>query len=193
MQLLFVQAQIDYLESAIEGLNSLSHLFNKSDVYLDKKILIYLDEQIVKLTEQQNKELINTFEGVKTTMTMAMVGINPTTLEKVSIGKNAMVKGVCYKVLQQLQQIIFPQLEKFQAKMDQANELMKQLLLAAIQVGGLNLDNITLPLSNNTQESIWADFLKHDNLKMFAYNIKLIVLHQDAMLLLEDNINKLKS
>lgn len=193
MQLVFVHAQLAMLEESIHQLNELSHLFNKNDTYLDKKIMYYLDHRIDVLKQQNSNELVSIFEGVKSTMNMAMQGISPYTLEKIKIGKNGMVKGVCYRVLQQLQDVLFPQLEKHKATIEKAQELMKQLILGALQREKFDPERIALPITNQKLETIWAAMLHDDVLKMFAYNIKLIVLHQDALLLLETFLNQLKS
>jgi len=193
MQLVFIHAQLAMLETSVEQLNLLSNAFNKNDVYLDRKIMAFLDDRIAVLKQQNSNELVCTFEGIKSALTMAMQGISPYTLEKVSIGKGHMVKGVCYRVLQQLQDTLFPLLEKHKATLEKAGELMKQLLLGALQREKFDAERLVLPISPQKLETLWATMLHDDVLKMFVYNIKLIVTHQDALLVLESFLNQLKS
>ena len=166
--------------------------YNNRD--LDAAIVLEktLDACIDAYSKNGKADKESRFESLKSELITASRGVNPYTLEKVQLRRNEMIKNTAFKILQNGEEIIREELKEINGKIQQAQELLSQIILAALQ-GGLiaqaDLKNI------NTQakiEKLWKDLGIDQNLNIAHKKVQLMVSLTDITILLDQIITALK-
>lgn len=132
------------------------------------------------------------FESLKSELVTASRGVNPYTLEKVKLRRNEMIRNTAFKILQNGEEIIREELKEINSKIQQTEELLSQIILAALQAGLI----VQAELKNiNTQakiEKLWKDIGNDPNLSIAHKKVLLMVSQPDITVLLDQIITALK-
>lgn len=165
-----------------------------NDRDLDAAIVLEktLDACIAAYAKSGKADKESRFESLKSELVTASRGVNPYTLEKVQLRRNEMIKNTAFRILQNGEEIIREELKEINIKIQQAEELLSQIILAALQAGLI----IQAQLKNiNTQakiEKLWKDIGNDPNLNIAHKKVQLMVSQPDITVLLDQIITALK-
>lgn len=151
-----------------------------------------LDACIAVYSKNGKPDKESRFESLKSELTTAQRGVNPYTLEKVQLRRQEMIRNTAFRVLQSGEEIVRLELAEINGKLQQAEELLSQIVLAALQnnlVPQAELKNI------NTQvkiEKFWKDLGNDPNFSIAGKKVQLMVSQADITVLLDQIIGRLK-
>lgn len=166
--------------------------YNNRD--LDAAIVLEktLDACIDVYSKNGKSDKESRFVSLKSELVTASRGVNPYTLEKVQLRRSEMIKNTAFRILQNGEEIIREELMEINSKIQQAEELLSQIILAALQAGLI----VQAELKNiNTQvkiEKLWKDIGNDPNLSIAHKKVLLMVSQPDITVLLDQILTALK-
>ncbi len=176
----------------LEQLNACMDLFNAKDYATDKALALVLKDciQTFKALGYADKE--SQVQSLKAELVTAQRGINPYTLQKQNMGRNEMFTSVMFKILQALEVQLRTYYLAGDEKLQQARELISQIIVAALQGGLLtNLDIKNIKTQKQT-EAAWKKMGEDANISLGQKRVLLIVSPYDAIILFDELITTLK-
>jgi len=186
--------------------------FKKQELEKHMDSLIQLNDAYIKKSYGLNESLINTLKEVEAYFKQigsstneskvsqlhlyfqtALNGIDPVQLQKVKIGRRALVATAAFYCLNQLHEILQTALQKVLEVLQNAKETLSQLMITALQNNLINDDIIEA--SNNIEhiQQLWKTLLNNDQVKMFDKQLRLDILAQDIYLLISTIFEKFKN
>jgi hypothetical protein len=122
----------------------------------------------------------------------AQRGINPYTLQKQNVGRNEMLSSVMFKILQALEVQLRTYYLAGDEKLQQAKDLISQIIVAALQGGLLtNLDIEKIKTQKQT-ETAWKKLGEDANISLGQKRVLLLVNFYDVIILFDELITALK-
>ncbi|MFZ4769658.1 MAG: hypothetical protein ACOYLO_05710 [Ferruginibacter sp.] len=167
-------------------------LFNAKDYATDKALALVLKDciQTFKALGYADKE--SQVQSLKAELVTAQRGMNPYTLQKQNMGRNEMFTSVMFKILQALEVQLRTYYLVGDEKLQQARELISQIIVAALQGGFLtNLDIKNIKTQKQT-EVAWKKLGEDANISLGQKRVLLIVSPYDAIILFDELITTLK-
>lgn len=179
-------------EQLLQQLTATLKKYNNRD--LDAAIVLEktLDTCIAAYSKSGKSDKESRFESLKSELVTAARGVNPYTLEKVQLRKNEMIRNTAFRILQNGEEIIREELKEINSKIQQAEELLSQIILAALQAGLI----VQAELNNlDTQakiEKLWKDIGNDPNLNIAHKKVQLMISQPDITILLNQILTTLK-
>lgn len=167
--------------------------YNHRDYNAEKFLQDVLDNCIVYYKENGTVGRETELLSLKTELTTAQRGINPRTLEKVSVRRNEMQSITTYKVLQTLSEIMRMELEKISTTLNDAKILVGQIILAAIQGGLLDDAKIKAVKKQTDIEKMWNSFSVDANLSLAQKKVQMQVSRPDIIILCDELLAQIKT
>lgn len=168
--------------------NNVSEKFSKKDYDTDKALKQLLDNAIKVYKDGGFSDKESQLQVLRAELVSVEKNIHPLTYEKVLVRKGEMRTGICLKVLQSLEQLLRNDYAYCTDKLQEARDMISQILLAGLQ-GGLLTD--TLLDSTNTEselQKLWKLLSTDGNLALAQRRVLMSVSIYDALLLLEELI-----
>jgi len=176
------------LTQLLISFNEVSEKFSKKDYDTDKALKQLLDNTIKVYKESGFADKESQLQVLRAELTSIEKNIHPLTYEKVTVRKGEMKTSICLKILQSLEQLLRNDYTHCTDKLQEARDMISQILLAALQ-GGLVTD--TLLDSTNTEselQKMWKLLSTDGNLALAQRRVLMNVSIYDALLLMEELI-----
>lgn len=191
MQKFLLNEQTKY-EVLIKSLTRTLSKFNNKDYDATQSVIALLKQVITGFEELGNSIKQSEVQILLSEVTTAKAGINPINFQKQTTGRLELLNTICLKVLQQLQQILAHCYELNNEKLNQAKELVSQILTAGIQQGLITAVDIKKYKSPADAEKYCAKMTKNENIALGEKRVLLIVSRYDCLLLFDEIITSLK-
>jgi hypothetical protein len=165
-----------------------------NDRDLDAAIALHttLDACITAYAKINKTEKESRFQSLKSELTTALRGVNPYTLEKVKLQRNEMIKNTAFRILQNCEEIIRTELQLITDRLKQAEELISQIILAAIQGNLIAKENIKDIKTQAALEKLWKDIGNDAGLAIAVKKVQLMVSQPDITILLAQILETLQ-
>lgn len=165
-----------------------------NDRDLDAAIALHttLDACITAYAKINKTEKESRFQSLKSELTTALRGVNPYTLEKVKLQRNEMIKNTAFRILQNSEEIIRTELQLITDRLKQAEELISQIILAAIQGNLIAKENIKDIKTQAAIEKLWKDIGNDAGLAIAVKKVQLMVSQPDITILLAQILETLQ-
>ena len=177
------------LESVVEVLQK----YNRRDLDAEAALERIIDSAIESYSGVQEVNRVSQLESLKAEVVTAQHGINPYTLEKVTLGRRQMKGTVAFRVLQSLQSMLSQEMTAIDSKLQDAEDMVQQILLSALQSGVVTLKELEDADSQNAVEAIWKVVEKDGTLLVAKKKVILSVGVYDGIILCDKVIAGLRS
>ena len=181
------------VEELIAKQSLLNTLYIERSFSFDTQLMDFMKENEVFFEQLGESGKISQISQLNIYFETAQKGINPQTLEKLKIGKRENMWISAYYVLDGMSDLLQESLSKVEFEINQATELMEQVILSAIQ-SGLIGDNDLKEL--HTQESIkklWENLTQNQQVKLIERKLKLSVMQDDIIIICDKVCSKINA
>jgi hypothetical protein len=166
--------------------------YNDRDLDATLALQKTLDSCIQSYAKNNKSEKESRFESLKSELTTALRGVNPYSLEKQQLHRNEMIRNTAFRILQASEELIRLELVDINEKLRQAEELIAQIVLAAIQSKLIENENLGKINTQAKIEKLWTDLGNDPNLNIAVKKVQLMVSQPDITILLGQTIDILK-
>lgn len=180
------------LDVLIKSLTQTLSKFNNKDYDATQSVINLLKENINGFEGLGNSIKESEIQILLSEVLSAKAGINPITYQKQTNGRLELLNSICLKALQQLQQILAQFYNQNNEKLEQAKELISQIITAGLQEGLITAADIQKYKSVADAEKYCAKMTKNKNIALGEKRVLLIVSRYDCLLILDEIINSLK-
>lgn len=173
----YLDVQYDFIRSGFEFDDRFTGLLNKC-----------LDFYKSHGSNRQVSEILNIISMFET----AKRGIDPFKLEKNSSGRRDLKMMAAYHGLEKLHQLVTADLEKETQKLDEAEEMLSNLLLSLYQSGYLNDNKIRELQSVEKIRAFWQELLNQNgSISLINKKLRLKLIPEDIYMVLEKILAKM--
>ncbi len=129
------------------------YLTKNSNLHSALNALLVDAESYYKTREDYN--LISWAQSLMSELQMAKKGIHPFTLEKAATHRHELTMIACYKILQNFNEKISVETLRLTNKLNEASELLKQILLSALTLQIISMDELRQAGTQTQKVKIW--------------------------------------
>ncbi len=119
-------------------------------------------------------------------------GINPLRLEKIKTGRRENIWIAAFHCLSILSEILQQALEDVNHTIDEAKEMLSQLILSAIQNQLLTQDHLNQVGDYTKIEVIWNDLKQHQQISLVDRKLRLSITNNDIYILIDEIFSSIK-
>jgi len=167
-------------------------LYNDRKPELNDSLIALLDLTAATHRERGRAERESATSSMKAEFTTSLRGINPVTLEKVTVRRHEMQSAIAFKVLQGLESQLRSHLLEATAPLQQAEDLIKQILFAAIQKGLISDAVIRDTTTQEAIETLWRSIASDADIALAQKRVLLLVSNFDVALLIDKLLSALR-
>lgn len=179
------------LDKALQLMIAALQKYNAKDFEADTALKVALDEALLMYKELGKSNQESQFEALKAEWVTAQRGINPMSLEKLTVRRNEMVGTVKFKIMQRAQQQLAMDVEAVDAVLNEASTLISQIIVASLQGGLLNPELIRRAGDPDAVETLWKNSGDDTNVMLGQQRVLLMVSRYDALLIFGDLLQRL--
>jgi hypothetical protein len=150
-----------------------------------------LDQAIANYKELGKSNQESHLHTLQAEWVMAQRGINPQTLEKVTVRRNELANGTMFKVMQRAQQQLAADIEDVEMVLKEAGALLGQIIVAALQGRLIAPADIQAADSPDKIEMLWKQLGNDANILLGQQRVLLLVSRFDALLIFGDLLRQL--
>lgn len=166
--------------------NEVSAKYSRKDFDTDIALKALLDKAAARYKEGGHTDKESQVRLLQAEIATAERGIHPETRERVTTRRSEMRMGIQLKVLQTLEQMLREELTTANNKLQEARDIVAQILLAGMQ-GGI-LEDVVLTKDNNEAElqAIWKLLSADGNIVLGQKRVLMMVSMYDILLLMDE-------
>jgi hypothetical protein len=179
------------LDKALQLLIAAMEKYNARDFDADVALMTAFDEGIGIYKELGKSNQESRLQALKAEWVTAQRGINPVTLEKVSIRRNEMVNTIKFSVMQKMQQQLSEDTGEAEAILKEASVLISQIIIAALQAQLITERDIEMAGTEEEKEALWITAGKDNNISLGQKRVLLLISRFDALLIFGDLLQQL--
>ncbi len=168
-------------------------MYNQKDLNSETALERAIDAGIASFSGTQGLNTASQLESLKAELITAQQGVNPYTLEKSALGRRQMRTAVAFRVMQNLQVLLLAEASSIQTRLQEAEAIVQQILLSAMQSGLLTPQQLKDANSEEAVEVIWKDVEKESALLVAKKKVILAVGVFDASILCNNVVSSLRS
>jgi hypothetical protein len=182
----FYHNELNEIKTLQQKLIAVYQLYIDKSFSLDLQIYALLNE-IIKYYKSKNEEQQITWaQSLLSELKTAKRGIHPFTLERVTIRRNELCMTTCYKIIQNVNDKFSAENTKLTNKIEEAETLLKQIVLSAIQLNEITTNEIKLADTQELKASLWNKILIIDGMQQHTRNLALMVSNFDIFIMLDE-------
>ena len=160
--------------------------YNQNDLDTETFLIDALDTAISSFSKTNNVTKVSQLESLKAEFVTSQKGINPYTLQKVTVGRRGLKRTVTFKILQEAEAILRHELNEITTHLEEASLMIQNIVLSAVQSGFLTAEQIQQARSQEAVETIWNDLGKDAALGVVQKKVLLAIGIYDAIIILGD-------
>jgi hypothetical protein len=180
------------LNKALQLMIAALQKYNSKDFETDTALKLALDEALLVYKDLGKSNQQSQFEALMAEWVTAQRGINPITLEKVTVRRHEMLGTVKFKVMQRAQQQLAMDVEAVEAVLNEATTLVSQIIVAALQAGLITPADIQRADNADAVEMIWKNLDTDNNILLGQQRVLLMISRYDALLIFGDLLQQLR-
>lgn len=191
---MFSKFYFKQLTSLITLLKTLAEVFkkyNSKDSLATNHILAVINSGITAMNENSKSSKVSQLESVKAELVTALGGVNPYSLDKVTLRRNEMVRAVSFRCLQTLEQILRKEFDEVNAIVNDTKEQVGKIVLTALQMGLIAKDKLITFKTPAKQAKLWKDLAADQSIFLAQKQLLIKVSATDVAILLDHVIDEL--
>jgi hypothetical protein len=188
----FLHKEAQQLTELLQALVAAFRLYDGRDPGVHAALLALLDRTAAACRDRGRADGESRMASLKAELTTALRGINPVTLEKLSTRRHEMQSGVAFKVLQAVEGQVRGDLEAVADRLRGAEDLITQIVIAALQKGLLTADAIAGATTSAALEALWQTLGADPEIALGQKRVLLLVSSYDALLLIDAVLSRLR-
>ena len=189
----FLAKEADQLSGLAAALSGVFRLYNDRKTELNDSLLAFLDDAAGVYKDRGHQQKETQVLSLKAELITALRAINPITLERVTQRRHEMQSGIAFRVLQSVELRVRNDLEEVGGSLRQAEELLTQIVVAAIQKGLMSEATIAATTTQPAIEALWRSFAADADIAVAQKRLLLMVSIYDVLLLLDKLLASLRS
>lgn len=189
----FLTQEADQLNGLAGTLSEVFRLYNDRKMELNESLLAFLDQAADIYNERGHQQKETQVLSLKAELVTALRAVNPLTLEKVTQRRHEMQSGIAFRVLQSVELRVRNDLEEVGGRLQQAEELLSQIVVAAIQKGLISDAAIAASTTQTAIESLWRSLAADADIANAQKRLLLMVSIYDVLLLLDKLLASLRA
>lgn len=162
------------------------HKHNRNDLDTETFLINGLDTAIRSFSEANDLAKVSQLESLKAEFATSERGIDPYTLQKVTVGRRGLNRTVAFKILQAAEAILRQELNDVTTHLKDVSLLIQNIVLSAVQSGFLTSEQIQEARSQEAVETIWNELGKDAALGLAQKKVLLAIGIYDALIILDD-------
>jgi hypothetical protein len=163
------------------------------DIYATEALLSTIELLATKCKERGLVQCETKALALQSELVTLQRGYHPFNLEKITIKRHEITTAYSYKILQAVEELLRTNLQKIDDLLKEAETLLQQIIIMSIQLGKLN-DELIKKLNTQLEvEKFWVSLSTDDNISIGQKRLKLMISTHDVIILLMQQIDKLKS
>ncbi|RPE08029.1 hypothetical protein EGT74_13220 [Chitinophaga lutea] len=173
------------LTQLLEAFSEASGKYSRKDFDTERTLKLLLDKIIARYKEGGHTDRESQAQLLRAELATAERGIHPQTHERVTLRKSDMKTGVQLKVLQTLEHLLRDEYAAGNVKLQEAREVMVQIMLAGLQHGILNDAILAGANTEAALQGIWKALSADSNIALAQKRVLMTVSMYDALIILE--------
>jgi hypothetical protein len=160
--------------------------YEEKDLDFAQKLKLWLQE-CDQFFEQHNGPVQRSkIKTLHTDFAAVLRGIDPFTFQKFESNKRAQAMNIGYRITKDALQVVMDYYNKIAALLEEARQLIGQIILAALQGGIIALPELEIAATQPALDLIWKKIAADKQLILVQKKVLLNVSRIDALLLLEE-------
>ncbi len=160
--------------------------YEEKDLDYAHKLKLWLQE-CDQFFEQHNGPVQRSkIKTLHTDFAAVLRGIDPFTFQKFESNKRAQAMNIGYRITKDALQVVMDYYNKIAALLEEARQLIGQIILAALQGGIIALPELEIAATQPALDLIWKKIAADKQLILVQKKVLLNVSRIDALLLLEE-------
>ncbi len=180
--------KIENLEKFEKELSRLFLFYNDGELHFEKNFRTFLTEMIEYCDKYNDNELKQHTQSWLSTFNLAQQNINPYTLERTNVFKSKMRYILYYKILNEINQFFIYKSQNLDEKQKNVQELISKMILLGLQIEAISEQEIKPTFTKKEIILIWNKLKSSEQLKMFQYNLLLLVCEADILFFFEKGL-----
>lgn len=168
--------------------NEVSAKYSRKEFDTDIALKALLDKAVTRYKDAGLTDKESQARLLQAELATAERGIHPETRERVTTRRSDMKMGVQLKVLQTLEHLLREELSAANDRLQEARDMLTQILLAAMQGGILNDATLANAGTEADLQAIWKLLAADKNIMLAQKRILMKVSMYDVLLLMEELI-----
>ena len=181
------------LTQTLEQLGRVMALYNQRDFETDTALRALLNLLETSYEREKKDDLKVWIQHLKMEFVTVQRGVNPLTFEKLITGKRDMQSTAYFRILQALYTKIQHQFNQNVERLQEAQVLVTQILIAGLQNGMISTELLQSIQNEQDIERLWKHLSTDSNLLLGQRRVLLMVSRYDGWILMADAINALKN
>lgn len=167
-------------------------LYNDRKPELSDSLITLLDSAAATYRERGRAERESATVSMKAEITTALRGVNPITLEKLTVRRHEMQSSIAFRVLQSLESQLRSHLLEATEQLQQAEDLVRQILAAGIQKGLVSDADIRDTATQDAIETLWRSISSDADIRLAQKRVLLMLSSFDVYLLIDKLLSGLR-
>jgi len=189
----FVHQEVQQLTELLGTLVGIYRIYDDQQPELHRSLVTLLDLTAAMYRDRGRPEKESHTASMKAELTTALRGVNPITLEKPPSRRHEMQSTIAFKVLQSLEVELRGSFGEATASLQQAEELIGQIILASVQKGLISDVQIRETITQAAIESLWRAIGADADIRFAQKRVLLVVSAFDASLLIDKVLTNLRA
>lgn len=163
------------------------------DIYATEALMSTIELLAAKCKERGLVQCETKALALQSELVTLQRGYHPQNLEKITVKRHEITTAYSYKILQSVEELLRHNLQQIDDVLKEAETLLQQIIIMSIQLGKLN-DELLKKLNTQLEvEKFWASLSTDDNIAIGQKRVKLMISNHDVIILLMQQIDKLKA
>jgi hypothetical protein len=183
----FLHKEINEVRDWQQKLIRIYDLYIQKDFGLESGLQIFLNDLIQYYKDQHIESSVTWAQGLLSEFLTAKKGIHPFSLERISTRRHELLMTTCYKIIQNINDKFLAQMQKLQQTQQEAETLLKQILLGGIQLQILTPEMIHQADNQVKCAAIWQTMMSVNNgMQQLTRSLSLMVSTADVCMIMEN-------
>ena len=188
-----IHYQQKQIKELIEQLILLNGLYAKRSFSFEQQLIEFLENSL-KLFEQMNKSSQSAkISELRIYLETAQRGINPQTLQRLKTGKRENLWIASFHILEEISHLLQDAIEEVDEKIDQARELIEQVILLAIQSKLIGDEDLKKLQHQEQIAQLWSRLSQNEQVNLIDKRLKLSITGEDIIILCDVVCSKIRS
>jgi hypothetical protein len=183
---------VQQLTGLVESVNAGFALYNDHNPELERELLALLDRAVAVYRQRGRQDRESQLLSLKAEIVTARRAVHPLTLEKVTLRRHEMQNTIAFKALQAVELQLRADLQAATDTLQRAEDLLSQVLVAAMQKGLITDATIVAATTQAAIEALWTGIAVDPDIALARKRVLLMVSGFDVLLLLDGLLSRLR-
>ncbi len=188
----FIHNKVKLAEEMLEQFNQVQRLFAQRAFEFDQRLDEFLNDLQLHYSQTGNTSAESQVLRLSNSVSLVRKGFNPLKMEKISTGRREYYYGFAFSALEGVHDLLADEFSKQKNKLDEASDLISNLLLSMHQNGVLTDRKIKNLNSVAKIEAFWNSMVtQNESVSSIYKKLRMTLIPEDIYLLTEKILLKI--